>query len=340
MPWRFDVSDEDLRVYLPDVLAELGSIATFTRLAGGTYNTGVKVVLHDGRAVVVKISPPSSAPGLSYESSLLPTEADYFLRTRPLDVPVPKVLGVGEGSFPDRHHLIMSTIAGRSLWECDPAPEGTDRSVLRRHLGRCVARAHQAPCDGFGYMFGREQLRGATWPEAFERMMSALMDDAERFGTDLPMTTTQIRDLVAVHRAALNEVERPVLVHFDLWDGNVLVTEKDGDLEIAGIIDGERAFHGDPVFEFPSLTVFSERSQESDFIVDDDFLAGYGEVLGPLELTVGLSIRLALYRAYLYLIMLIEVTPRQMSGEQRHWRTTKVRDIADAHLRYLKARSH
>jgi aminoglycoside phosphotransferase (APT) family kinase protein len=337
MPWRFDVSDEELRLYLPDVVADVGSIATFTRLEGGTYNTGVRVLLHDGREVVVKISPPSSAPGLSYESSLLPTEADYFVRTRPFGVPVPEMLAAGVGVIGDRHHLVMSKVPGRPLAAIDPSPAGTDRAALRRELGVAVARAHQAPCDDFGYMFGREQLRGVTWSDAFERMTGALLDDAERYGTVLPMAPSEIRELVGAHRPALAEIERPVLVHFDLWDGNLLVSEDGTGLVITGIIDGERALHGDPAFEFPSLTVFDERSRDPGFIVDEEFLVGYREVAGPLVRTDELLIRLALYRTYLYLVMLIEVTPREMSGEHARRRQIMVADIISQQLRFLQA---
>jgi aminoglycoside phosphotransferase (APT) family kinase protein len=336
MPWRFDVSDDDLRQYLPAVLADVGVIASYKRLEGGTYNTGVVVRLENGGDVIVKISPPSSAPGLTYESELLATEADYFRRTRPLGVPVPEVLAIGTEVIPGRHHLVMSMLPGRTWWGFDPAPSDAARGAVRRQLGRPVAQAHEAPCDGFGYMFGREQLRGETWPDAFERMMGALLDDAAAFATDLPVPVAEIRELVAVHRRALSDVVDPVLVHFDLWDGNILVSEDQSGPIITGIIDGERALYGDPVFEFPSLSVFSDRTKDPSFVIDEDFLIGYSEIRGPLDLTTSLLVRLALYRTYLYMVMLIEVTPREMTGDQKSWRQTEVFDIVSHQLRYLR----
>ncbi len=58
---------------IPEVLAEVGTIAAYARLEGGTYNAGVQARLQDGREVVVKISPPSTGPGLVYEVGLLPS---------------------------------------------------------------------------------------------------------------------------------------------------------------------------------------------------------------------------------------------------------------------------
>jgi fructosamine-3-kinase len=340
MSWRFDVSDEELRQFLPVVLADVGEMMNYSRLDGGTYNTGVKVRLRDGDDVVVKISPPSTAPGLTYESDLLPAEADYYLRTRPRGVLVPETLAVGTDVFPGRDHLVTSMLPGHTWWDFDPPPSDAGRASIRHQLGRAVALAHQAPCDGFGYMFGREHLRGVTWPDAFEAMMGALLDDAAAYRTDLPLPTTAIRDLVAGHRRALADVISPVLVHFDLWDGNVLVREDESGPVLAGIIDGERALHGDPVFEFPSLSVFNDRVKGCDFVADEDFMAGYTDVLGPLALTNSLLVRLALYRTYLYLVMLIEVTPREMAGDQKLWRQTEVFDIVSHQLHYLETQLH
>lgn len=76
-------------------------------------------------------------------------------------------------------------------------------------------------------------------PAAFD-----LLDDAGRFGTDLPRPQEGIRELVNAHRQALAEVERPVPVHF------------------------------------PSLAVLDDRAEDPNFMIDEDFLAGYCEVAG------------------------------------------------------------
>lgn len=84
------------------------------------------------------------------------------------------------------------------------------------------------------------------------------------------------------------------MIHFDLWNGNVLV--EDG--RITGLVDGERAFWGDPVAEFVSLSLLGT--------LDEELLAGYGADVD--------RVKLSLYRVYLYLIMLVEGTPRGYTG--------------------------
>jgi hypothetical protein len=83
--------------------------------------------------------------------------------------------------------------------------------------------------------------------------------------------------------------------------------------------------------------VFDDPVRERDYVVDDDFLAGYTEVLGPVTVTNSLLVRLALYRLYLYLVMLIEITPREMGGDQKLWRQTQVFDTVRRQLNYLEA---
>jgi aminoglycoside phosphotransferase (APT) family kinase protein len=101
----------------------------------------------------------------------------------------------------------------------------------------------------------------------------------------------------------LDDVTTPSLVHFDLWPGNILL--RDG--QITGIVDGERAFWGDPLAEMVSLALFGD-------IADDAaFLAGYGGI----EFDDSARRRIALYQSYLYLIMLIEGDPRGYSGPDR-----------------------
>ncbi|MGP4104424.1 phosphotransferase family protein, partial [Nonomuraea sp. KM90] len=78
---------------------------------------------------------------------------------------------------------------------------------------------------------------------------------------------------------------------------------------------------GDPLAEFVTPTIFGELKE------DDPLLAGYREVT-PLELTPAARIRIDLYRAYLYLILLVENGPRQYPEDEY----ARVRDLATASL--------
>ena len=117
-----------------------------------------------------------------------------------------------------------------------------------------------------------------------------------------------------LHRAAeaaLGAVATPVLVHFDLWDGNVFIDRHRPDPVVTGFIDHERALWGDPAADLVSLALLGDIGE------DADFLAGYAEGGGPVVLDEATRYRLHLYRAHLALVMMVEAVPRGSAGPGR-----------------------
>ena len=103
----------------------------------------------------------------------------------------------------------------------------------------------------------------------------------------------------------LEEVTQPVLVHWDMWDGNIFI---DADTKkITGILDCERAMWGDALMEV----------NFGAFGLNPALIEGYGHDLlaAPAAKT-----RRMLYNIYLWLIMIIECTYRQLETmDQENW---------------------
>ncbi|WP_405061095.1 aminoglycoside phosphotransferase family protein [Kribbella sp. NBC_01505] len=264
-------------------------LTAVTELADGTYNTVHRLELTSGD-LVLKVAP--TGPGLTYEQDLIQTEAAFYQAALG-KAPVPEVVHSG----PD--FLLMTALPGVTLHSVS-----ADRAQYQRELGAIVSSLHEVTgTEGFGY-----PQRGlkSSWSAAFLGMFDDLLADADRYDVALPAKVS--RQLVTDRTALLDSVAVPRLIHFDLWDGNILV--EDG--RVTGLIDGERAFWGDPVAEFASLAQFRD--------VDADLIAGYGADVDRE--------RLALYRVYLYLIMLIEGTPR---GSEGAWHASLVK-LVEQHL--------
>jgi fructosamine-3-kinase len=141
---------------------------------------------------------------------------------------------------------------------------------------------------------------------------------ADERSRTLPRPAAGVRDWFTARVAVLDEVTTPVLVHFDLWDGNVLVESSSAGRRLGALIDAERAFWGDPLAEFVSLALFGDIEQ------DAAFLDGYRAAGGTAVFDPAARQRLSLYQAYLYLIMWVEAVPRQSSRERLDWLRDRV----------------
>ncbi|GIH06980.1 phosphotransferase [Rhizocola hellebori] len=270
-------------------------VAQAAPLEGGTFAAVWKVGLVDGREAVLKVGPLPGVPILIYERDMIRSEAEYFrlVAAKAPEVPVPRVLFNGDD------WLFTSMLAGTPLSKL-PEPE---HAGVREQLGAALARVHTITGTFFGYPGDRPNA--TDWPTAFAAMMEALLQDAVVWQVALPVSAQRIRDVVAAAAPALGEVRTPVLVHFDLWDGNVLAHEG----KLTGLVDGERYLYGDPLIDFVSPAIFRNLEDEP----DHPFLRGYGEVA-----LYGLARqRLVLYRLYLDLLMHVEVPSRGITDPRR-----------------------
>ncbi|MFD9321430.1 phosphotransferase family protein [Streptomyces sp. NPDC060053] len=280
----------------PDRLAHVGP------LGGGTYNTVEELRLTDGGHYVLKVAP--TAPGLSHEIRLLSGEAEFCRGAARAEVTAPRVIAL------DGQWLLMTVCPG-DPW--DGSLDPVEQAELRRELGGQVARLHRVTGPGFGYPSGVFGPLAPDWRTAFTAMFDAVLADARRFGARLPRPADEVAAVARAAYDALDEVTVARLVHFDLWPGNVLVDRAGAKPRIGGLIDGERMFWGDPLADFVSLALLQDIRQ------DEAFLAGYRGAGGQAVFDASARLRLALYRAYLYLIMLTETIPRAVGADQREW---------------------
>jgi aminoglycoside phosphotransferase (APT) family kinase protein len=280
-------------------------VADHRLLTGGTFNAVYLVSLVDDTRLVVKIPPAPGTPLLRYEQQgILATEALYYqLAGECRDVTVPDVVAVDTADAAGGY-LVMTECPGTPWPQLAPPPAGSERDELRAVLGGQVARLHTITGTGFGYPSGSVGPLRETWRAAFLDMVNAVLSDAETFAVNLPRPIADILEWFNARAAVLDEVTTPVLVHFDLWDGNILVESGPARHRIGALIDAERAFWGDPLAEFVSLALYGDIER------DTAFLDGYRAAGGAITFDIAARRRLSLYRAYLYLIMWVETAPR------------------------------
>jgi aminoglycoside phosphotransferase (APT) family kinase protein len=288
-PTQRDLDVSDVTRFVRSALGPV-EIQDADEFTGGGFAAVWRVDLTDGRSVVLKVGPPPEARLLRYEDGMIAAEAEYFrlVRSTVPGVPVPEVLHEDDG------WLITTLLPGRPLTEVADCPD------VRTELGAAVARLHTVTGPHFGYTGNRPSA--TDWPTAYAKIIDDLRADAAAWNVPLP----PLDGLVARHERALKLVTRPALVHFDLWDGNVLCA----DGHLTGLVDGERFLYGDPLIDLVSPAVLRRIEDEP----DHPFLRGY-----PVTLDEAARIRLALYRVFLYLLLIVEGPSRAIPiGGERH----------------------
>jgi aminoglycoside phosphotransferase (APT) family kinase protein len=316
-----------LRRILSSAGVDPALLRSWEPMTGGTYNAVHRIRLTDGTGLVLKQAPGTDLPALTYERGLLAAEELFHRAAAPTGVPVPRWVHLDRSrEVVDADLLLMSECPGRGWYELRGGIAADERDRLREELGRMTAALHRVTGPGFGYPTGSVGPLSPSWRDAFLAMTAAVLADAVRFGAALPRPAAAIGELLHAAAPALDEVTTPALVHFDLWDGNILLGTAGGELSITGIVDGERMMWGDPAADFVSLALFGDIER------DGPFLAGYRAAGGRAGSDEGLRLRPALYRAYLYLIMLTEAVPRGYSGPGHRPTIRRVTDELTAAL--------
>jgi len=269
------------------------SIAEATQLNGGSFGSVWDVLLSDDRRVVLKCAPDPHVKLLTYEADMVGEEANYLRLAGPAaGAPTAELLYV------DDEFVFMSHLPGTALSDL---PAGADEQRIREESGAAIAHLHTVTGDFFGYAGARP--RAANWPDAFAAIIDATLADAVAWGVVLPVPPEEISAAVAAHRDLLATITTPSLLHFDLWDGNVLAEGG----HLSGLVDGERYLWGDPLVDFVSPALFRDMLDDP----DHPFARGYAKV-NPFTIDHGVRNRLRLYQLYLYLLMIVEYPSRGM----------------------------
>jgi aminoglycoside phosphotransferase (APT) family kinase protein len=97
-------------------------------------------------------------------------------------------------------------------------------------------------------------------------MVSALEDTVADL-SDAGLDAGDVREVVALadrHRDVLDEIDRPHLLHGDLWVPNVMLDPDAPEPTITGVLDHDRASWGDPAADW-TIHVVRERTDRDAF---------------------------------------------------------------------------
>lgn len=300
------VSIDTARRIVAAAFGPSSAIKSYRELRDGYFNAAYRIDLSDGRCAVLKVAPPPDVTVLHYERGIMATEVEVLRRVAgETNVPVPAVYYYDRShDLLDSDYFLMEWVAGEAYHKLRAGFSAEQRDATDAAIGGCLAQINAILGTHFGYMALPVQRFG-TWREAFLGMFHDLLADGQARHVALPLPYADLAAQVQAAAPALDAVQTPQLVHWDLWDGNIFVEPRSG--RITGIIDFERALWGDPLMEFQYRTLE----------ITPAFGRGYGRSL--LDSPTAAA-RRTLYNLYLYLIMTIECYYRAYeTDDQEQW---------------------
>ncbi|MDQ1722610.1 MAG: hypothetical protein QOI26_2344 [Pseudonocardiales bacterium] len=233
----------------------------------------------------------------------------------PLGTRVPRTLAVDfTHQLLDRDYLVQTLLPGMPASERLRAYSASARRHLYRGLGAVTRTIHDVPGRAFGPVAGPLE---ASWSSA---LIVACQKLAAAFSA-AGLNADDVHRVIAAaetHRAVLDEITAPALLHGDLWTLNILV---DTDLDrpaITGVLDCDAASWGDPMSDWTINQVISRAGTEV-----DAFWETYGS---PAE-DAASAIRGLLYRARNLLGARLDIHRRNMRLNDIppiHWDLTDV----------------
>ncbi len=232
-------------------------------LEGGMFNTTYRITFGSESRCILRVCPPDKSILLPFERHLIDGEALFYRICKRHSIPAPEVLAYGtDGCIIARDYIFLCFLDGESISAKERAPE--EKARLRERAGALTFRLHSIGNDCFGRISAIARgERYASWSGALLSEFDAWSDCALANRLFTEREVNKLRSVFIGYSPILDEITAPQFAHGDLWDGNVLVSNGDG--QSLSFIDGDHAIFGDANFDFAS-----------GWMIDEAFLRGYG----------------------------------------------------------------
>lgn len=255
---------------------------TFRPIPTGKFNASYFVQI-DQREYVLRIAPPRDAVFVFYERGMMRQEPGiHAILLQRTSVPVAPIVAFDDSQRVIPHDfVIMERLPGEPM---SSSPVRNQNKLLRQ-VGAALAETHQLTAAQYGYLGEHAPMTPQpTWYEAFTVMWRKMLEDVRQAGYYSDDEVTWLLSLLDTYRGVFERQAPASLLHMDVWGQNILT---DGDDNLSGLVDWDRALWGDPEIEFAVLDYCG--------ISQPAFWEGYGQ---PRDHSNAAQIRTLLYLLY------------------------------------------
>lgn len=276
-------------------------VLSMEELTEGLCNAAYLIVLDSGRKTVLKIANDNREGFLRNEADLMATELKAMTIVKKSGcVKVPDIYysDLSKASCTSTY-FFMEALDGKSYLSMKDTFSEEERQRMDAEIGKIEREIASIEGGCFGSLVDAGKQFGHLY-ELVYMLISNVLDDAASKNIIIGVPREDILSLLRKDRVVFDEVKQPVLVHLDLWDGNVFVKDKN----IVGIIDWERALWGEALMD----EQFRSHNRHS------ALLKGFGQE----EFSATEWRRLYWYDVFLYLTMMTEGAYRGYEDDSQY----------------------
>lgn len=278
------VTPDEIEAMCRRVFGSRTQVMSAVELGNGMYNNTYRVEIGDVRPVILRVAPEPSRQ-YRIERELMRNEHASAPYLAPIAPMIPRTLAADfTHEIIDRDYLFQTMLDGV------PAPEGLGNyprprwTLFFRQMGEIANSVHGVRGDRFGPVAGPSF---DTWSGAVIGFLADLAADLDDVGLD----SADVREVASIadkHRAVLDEITEPRLLHGDLWTVNVMMERGAAKPTITGVFDNDRTSWGDPASDWTIFMAGKKPGTERD---------AFWETYGPLTATPSAARRSLFYRA-------------------------------------------
>lgn len=193
----------------------------------------------------------------------------FFAESKAMDlahsvgVPVPETIDIDDSKTKFEFDYMVTTMINGQVMQAAVEAFPSVHHVYLRQIGRYLGKMHTLNTSGYGFFdneLARKGVLRGIHSQNEEHFIAAL-DLDEYFYQQYPgwVDSNLIKKSIAILKSKthLAKCDKPTLIHNDVADWNVVV-DRDS---VAGILDWDECFSGDPVFEFATLSLFYSDQQ-------------------------------------------------------------------------------
>lgn len=308
-------------------------VSEVQELTDGCYNASFLIHIdNEDKDVILKVAPSDDVAILSYEKDIMKTEVMLYQQVKEMtEIPIPVLIDINFArdiiSVP---YFVAERLYGMPLNKIEPISQ-EQRKIIYSQIAKYLAKLHHIKGDYFGYP--NMNYPGVPYKIAFRNMVAEVLEDGKKKNAFFPMDYEAFFSLYDKYLDVLDEVMEPVLVHFDLWDGNVFVTDMSTSPSVEGLIDFERSFYGDRLADFVQVSFYIDLEIDHYFLDIYNMYSDEKIVYGQDE-----RVRILLHKIYLFIIMIVESKYRDIEGsynQQRDWASQELIKLVEQ-LRAIK----